>query len=83
MNPTQHRTSNRVLGAPPGWNQAELPCNAVAIRDGVEPDTNLRTVTTHWRPDADELALLNRGGLVTLTVPGITMAPARLGVEAP
>lgn len=80
MNPTQHKTSNRVLGAPVGWDQKDVPCGAIAIRDGVEG--TLRTVTTHWRPSAEELALLNAGGLVTLTVPGISMPPAAIGVEA-
>jgi hypothetical protein len=80
LNPTQHRTSTRVLGAPAGWNQAELPCGAIAIADRVEG--TLRTVTTHWRPTAEELALLNAGGLVAVTMPGITLPPMRLEVES-
>lgn len=80
MNPTQHRTSTRVLGAPAGWDQKQVPCGAIALRDGVQ-DT-LRTVTTHWRPTPAELALLNAGGLVAVTVPGTSVPPMRLEVEA-
>lgn len=81
MRPTQHRTSTRVLGAPVGWNQADLPCGGIAIADRV--DGAMRTVTTHWQPSAAELASLNAGGLVALTIPGITMPPVRVEVEAP
>lgn len=80
MNPTQHRTSTRVLGAPLGWNQAELPCGALAIRRGVEG--TMKTVTAHFRPSAEELALLNAGGVVSVTVLAVSVPPMRLEVES-
>jgi hypothetical protein len=79
MRPTQHSSNNRVLGAPPGWDQGELPCGALAITDAVQGD--VPCVISFWRPDAEELAALNAGGLVYLSVVGRTMPPMGLGVE--
>lgn len=31
MNRVQHSSNNAVLGAPAGWDQSELPCNALPI----------------------------------------------------
>lgn len=31
MNKIQHLSNNGVLGAPAGWDQGELPCNALPI----------------------------------------------------
>lgn len=81
MQPTQHRSNNRVLGAPEGWDQGELPCGALAITD---VDVHgIPAVMSFWRPSADELAALNAGGLVSLCVPGRSMPPAAIGVEPP
>ncbi|MBT2299247.1 hypothetical protein J7E70_02105 [Variovorax paradoxus] len=75
MRPTQHPSNNRVLGAPPGWNQGgELPCSALAITDATQG--GMPCVVSFWRPDAAELALLNAGGLVALSIVGGTMPPA-------
>lgn len=80
MRPTQHPTSNRVLGAPAGWDQGELPCGAIAITD-VVLDDGRPAVMTFWRPSADELVTLNAGGLVALAIIGKTMPPASIQVE--
>lgn len=79
MRATQHISNTRVLGAPKGWNQAELPCSALPITD--INDNGYRAVLSFWRPSADELAILNNGGMVTLCIPGTSMPPAALGVE--
>ncbi|MDN8612775.1 hypothetical protein [Variovorax ginsengisoli] len=80
MRPTQHPSNTRVLGAPKGWDQSELPCGALAITDvAVE---GVRHVVSFWRPDADDLAKLNAGGTVALWIVGATMPPASLTVEA-
>lgn len=80
MRATQHKTNNRVLGAPKGWDQAELPCNAIALTDVLVE--GMPAVMTFWIPDASELAVLNAGGFVTLCIPGNTMPPAAIRVEA-
>ncbi|SFB95874.1 hypothetical protein SAMN05216344_10689 [Polaromonas sp. OV174] len=74
MRPTQHQTNNRVLGAPEGWKQGETPCGALPITDAQQDGVNC--VISFWRPDASELALLNAGGLVALSIVGRTMPSA-------
>lgn len=79
MRPTQHPSNNRVLGAPKGWDQDELPCGAIAVTD--TSVDGVRCVSTFWRPDADELARLNAGECVMLTFVGQTLPPVAVGVE--
>lgn len=79
MRPTQHPSNNRVLGAPKGWDQKELPCGALPITDMVYE--NIPHVVSFWRPTADELAVLNAGGTVALWITGHTMPPVSLGAE--
>lgn len=81
MTPTQHPSNNRVLGAPPGWNQRELPVRALAVTDTVLE--GIPCIASFWRPDAEELAALNAGGLVMLHVVGRSLPPVALAVTAP
>lgn len=78
MRPTQHPSNNRVLGAPAGVSQDDLPCSAIAITDCVH--AGVRSIASFWRPSAEGLAMLNSGALVALIVPGTTMMPAALEV---
>lgn len=79
MRPTQHPSNNRVLGAPSGWDQQQLPCNAIAIT--VTEADGLPVVKSYWRLTAQELATLNAGGLIALSLIGSTMPPVALEVE--
>ncbi|MEX0142039.1 hypothetical protein MRBLMS1_002883 [Massilia sp. LMS1-1-1.1] len=79
MQKIQHSSNNGVLGAPAGWDQAELPCNALPIARTHVGD--LAAVVSYWRPDAEELAVLNAGGAVQLWVVGATMPPVMLDVD--
>jgi hypothetical protein len=82
MNAVQHSSNTRVLGAPRGWVQGELPVHALPITDAIAGD-KVPTVLSFWKPDAEELAMLNAGGLVSLSVVGITMPPVAIfAVEA-
>jgi hypothetical protein len=79
MDRTQHPSNNQVLGAPVGWDQAELPCGALPItRTQVDGQP---AMVSFWRPSADELALLSRGGLVALWVFGTGHPPVAVAVE--
>ena len=78
MNRHQHPTNNDVLGAPPGVPLEE--CNALPITRIQYSDGTL-AVASYWTPTADELALLNQGRAVRLTVLGTTHAPLMLGVD--
>jgi hypothetical protein len=40
------------------------------------------TVTTHWRPDEEEVAALKAGGLVAIAVRGTSLLPMQVTVEA-
>ena len=78
MRPIQHKSSNRVLGAPPGWNQGELPCSALAITDG--HCNGVPCVISFWRPTPAELLALVNGGNVMLCVIGSNMPPVNMEV---
>lgn len=78
MIPMQHPSNNRVLGAPKGVPIED--CKALAVTDTVMNDAP--AVASFWRPDAQELALLNAGKAVVLMVQGQTHAPLFVGVEA-
>lgn len=80
MRHIQHPSNNWVLGAPAGWDQKELPVNALPVThstaDGVP------CVVSFWMPNAAELAALNAGHPVVLSILGETMPPVSLLVEA-
>lgn len=78
MNPTQHPSNNRVLGAPKNWDQGELPCSALAITD--MEFGGQQCVASFWLPRPEELAELNNGGTVVLMIFGQGMPPASVGV---
>nr|WP_315242039.1 hypothetical protein [uncultured Albidiferax sp.] len=79
MRYTQHPTNNDVLGAPKGWNQTELPCGALPVtRTTVEGQP---VMVSFWRPDAEELAALNRGDAVSLWIYGGGHPVVAIGVS--
>ena len=79
MNRTQHPSNNAVLGAPKGWDQDALPCNALPITR-TECDGH-PAVVSFWKPTAEELQALNEGRPVALWVVGETMPPVALMVD--
>lgn len=77
MHKMQHPKNNAVLGAPPGvpFGQVEaLPVTRVQYSDGTTG------ILSYWRPTPQELALLNRGAGVRLSVLGTIHPPVSLGV---
>lgn len=78
MNKVQHPSNNRVLGAPEGWDQGALPCSALAITD-IDWE-GVPAIVSFWAPTVEELALLNAGHSVALSVCGRTMPPVSLFV---
>ena len=55
-------------------------CNALPITR-IQYSDGTPAVASYWKPTADELALLNRGQAVRLTVLGTTHPPLMLGVD--
>lgn len=76
MRAVQHHSNTRVLGAPKGWQQGVLPIAALPITDSNQD--GVQTILSFWKPDAEELALLNAGGLVALSVVGLNMPPVAI-----
>lgn len=80
MNPTQHKTNNKVFGAPKDWDQKELPCSAIAVT--VHKDSQGTILSTFWRPTTEEIEQLKVGALVRIWVFGEGLPPMSVTVEA-
>lgn len=79
MNPIKHPSNTRELGAPKDWNET-LPVESLGITDQLI--SGVPCVWSFWTPDADELAAINAGNPVILSIVGTTMPPALLLVAA-
>lgn len=80
MNPTQHPSNNAVLGAPPGWDHQELPCDALPVTR--TEWGGLSAVVSYWQPTPAEIEAIKAGQPVQLWVCGASMPPVALMVEA-
>lgn len=77
MNLTQHSTNNGVAAAPVGVPIDIIrPAPYTLFNDGVLGPC----IQTFWRPEPEELAALNRGCLVMLTVASLNVYPHRVEV---
>lgn len=73
----RHPNTTRYLGAPAGWEpDSQGPCGHLSISD--IPTTAGRAMESLWEPTPDELAELNAGGVVVLTIVGTTHPPVAL-----
>ncbi|MBN8749489.1 MAG: hypothetical protein J0I65_18510 [Variovorax sp.] len=77
MNPIKHPSNTRMLAAPPGWDE-DLKVEPLGITDQIVE--GVPCVWSFWRPDVEELAALNAGGDVVLSIVGRNMPPAALMV---
>lgn len=75
----QHPSNNHVLGAPQGWDQKELPCGALPVT--ITTEEGRPVMVSFWKPDAEELAVLNAGGSVSLWVHGVGHPVVAMGVQ--
>ncbi len=75
MNFHQHSSNNMLLGKPPDSKNVEtMPATMWVGDDGSV------TVASFWRPEPEELAMLNAGGSVVLYVWGTMHPPVAIGV---
>lgn len=73
MIPRRIHGFNRMLGAPLGWDkERDGSCSGLAVRVVGDPRDGLNHVQckSAWEPTPEELALLNAGGSVILTIVG-------------
>lgn len=74
--------ATRNLGAPRDWDKAkDGPCGGLPIRD--EQTTAGPGMTSAWQPTPEELARLNAGASIHLTVLGRVHPPVSMSVGIP
>ncbi|PDT77206.1 hypothetical protein [Bradyrhizobium sp. C9] len=72
--------ANMTLGAPPNWDEErDGTCFALPIRAEVI-NNSMPSLTSAWKPTAEELARLNAGAPVHLRVISRTHPPVMLEV---
>ena len=76
---TQHPSNNKVLGAPKGWDQKALECGALPVTQ-TEVDGKPAMVS-FWRPSGDEIAQIQKGGLIAIWIISDSHPPVSIGVE--
>jgi len=80
MIPGRIPEATRVLGAPQGWDEARDGwCGGLAILD-VADDAGSHRMVSAWEPTPEELAKLNAGAPVLLSVVGLGHPPVWLSV---
>lgn len=81
MKPVCISGATHVFGEPKDWDAAtQGPCGALHVREVIDPDIGPE-LRSAWQPDADELAILNAGGVVILNVVGDGHPPVALWAE--
>lgn len=74
MKPLPIKGQTRDLGKPRNWDDAKLGhCGSLSIRD--ENFNGMPVMVSLWKPDAEELRVLNAGGGVQLHVFGNVHPP--------
>lgn len=75
--------TNTTLGPPPDWDQENMPMTTLHAtrvnftKDGYEP---IPGFMSYWAPTPEELEVLNKGGLIELSVLGKNHPPVQVGV---
>lgn len=71
---------DHVFNAPHGWRPTrDGDCAGLPVR--ITRDEHHTMMTSFWRPSPDDLAALNAGACVSLTVLGLSHPVVALGVE--
>jgi len=72
MDPLPHPQRTRSFGRPANWDEArDGPCGTLDIADIVTPE-RYAAMQSLWRPSAEDLNKLNRGGAIALWIYGTT-----------
>src|ERR1700733_13287433 len=69
MRPTKTRDMTITYKAPQNWDQAvDGPCGDLEVRVQTHGGNDLPELVSTWKPDANELAMLNEGGVIELFI---------------
>jgi hypothetical protein len=80
MTPVKIKGATRCFDAPKDWDEnLDGPCDALFVRDGLV--NGVSTMTSTWKPSAEELAALNAGAMVELGICGSSHPPVFLTVS--
>jgi hypothetical protein len=78
----QHPSNNKVLGAPEGWDQEELPVGALPVTLAtVDCQPKLPVMVSFWVPDVAELESIKAGKPIRLWVHGTVHPIVGMDVE--
>lgn len=84
MNPIQHPTNNRAIGAPKDWGVTDKDdpnyCVVLPITD-VSQDPFGNWMVSFWKPDKAELDRLKAGKPVMLWIQGVSHPVVSVSVE--
>lgn len=84
MLPTNTRHANRNFTPPESWDQSkDGPCGDLPVRMQMHGSRGIFELVSTWKPDAEELAHLNRGGVIELAVCSTNQPPVGLSVVDP
>lgn len=82
MIPAPHPGVTRRFGAPADWSpKLNGECGVLEVAELV--DGHLPWMESLWRPDAEEIAALKDGGVVTLRIQGQVHPVVSVGVRLP
>jgi hypothetical protein len=79
VNFVQHPSNNKVLGAPPNWDQSKTYCNALPVTSVV--DGERVSLVSYWQPTPEELDAIKAGAPIMLWIHSAVHPVVSLGVE--
>lgn len=84
MIPTNTREATHNFHAPKNWDaEKDGPCGVLEVRAEVNGGSQFIELVSTWKPTAEELAHLNRGGVVEIGLAQIEQCPMRAYVVDP
>lgn len=83
MTPVTLIDETRNIGKPKDWDETVGPCSSLSVHDSAanDPEATYNIMTSAWKPDANELQVLNEGGFIYLGIWGINHPVIRLSVH--
>lgn len=84
MRPTKTRSATHNFHAPENWNpETDGVCGSLEVRAEVFGEREIVQLVSTWKPTEEELAHLNRGGVVEIGLCQATQPPMCASVVDP